>query len=200
MGGSAHLAIVAASAVIVTKPQSMSELVISTSIGALGGLIADIDTSKSKISTTIRVILISGIMTVLLPMKLPGIFSDAVLWVIKNYIAPYSNNVNMLAIMAFLILLVIGSFTKHRKFTHSIEYTLLVTSTVYFINLKFVVPLLVGLLSHMLLDLLNYKDIRISVLLRIDVSLDLCKSNGVVNWCITAFGGVIYGMAIYWIR
>ena len=54
MGGSTHIVIGAASAVIISNPKSTKELILSTGIGALGGLISDIDTGKSKITNAVR--------------------------------------------------------------------------------------------------------------------------------------------------
>lgn len=197
MGGSTHIVIGAASAVIISSPNSTKELILSTGIGALGGLISDIDTSRSKITNALRSFLIILLVGSFAIVRTNNIISSSILKFMKDYILQNSNNRQFLVITLFLILLIAGTLTKHRKVTHSLEYALCMSVIIYFINPYFSLPLFAGMVSHTLLDILNYKKVTISAIFKIEVCLNICKSDGLINWLMTMFGGVLYGIAIY---
>lgn len=200
MGGSTHIVIGAASAVIISSPNSTKELILSTGIGALGGLISDIDTSRSKITNALRSFLIILLVGSFIIVKTNDVISVSVLQFMKDYILKSSNTKQFIAIILFLILLIAGTFTKHRKVTHSIEYALCMVAIIYFINPNLPWALFAGMVSHTLLDILNFKKVTVSVVLKFEVCLKVCKSNGLINWVMTMFGGVLYGIAIYLVR
>lgn len=197
MGGSTHIVIGAASAVIISNPKSTKELILSTGIGALGGLISDIDTGRSKITSAVRSFLIILLVGSFIVVKTNNPMSVSVLKFMKEYILQSSNTKQFIACIFFLILLIAGTFTKHRSVTHSIEYALCMAAIIYFINPFMPRPLFAGMVSHMLLDLLNFKKVTISIFLKFEVCLKICKSDGLINWLMTMFGGVLYGIAIY---
>ena len=103
---------------------------------------------------------------------------------IIDKIVQYKNVTNILiGTLIFLFVSILGSNTKHRTFMHSFLCLLiyyLVLST--FLSQSFAVPFAVGMLSHILLDLLNH--IGVAVLCPISdkrFCLDLCDSDGIVN-------------------
>ena len=122
MSGTTHILIGTASAICVAKPSTRQELITVTILGALGGMIADIDTDNSKISHYFRTGLVLILILGILEMKYNFIdycYIDSIFKFISGH------EKTLIGLLLFLILLFAGTFTKHRRITHSIEYTLL---------------------------------------------------------------------------
>lgn len=184
MSGTTHILLGTAATICVTQPTTKTELIAATLVGALGSMIADIDTDNSKISTFFR----SGLFLLILFGYLQLHYGVVDVSSIYQYMETQFALPQMIGCFVFLLLLLLGTFTKHRHVTHSIEYTLLLCVCMYFIQPSFVLPLAIGLLSHIVLDLLNYKKVRLSLLFKLEFAFKICASDGAINTLLTTVG------------
>lgn len=157
------------------------KVLLATVAGAtIGGVISDLDSYNSAISQILNKITVTIVVTVLLCAGISLIFRLDLI----DKIVQYKNATNILiGILIFLFVSILGSYTKHRTFMHSIPCVLLyyfILST--FLSQNFALSFTVSMLSHIILDLFNH--IGITILCPLSdkrVCLDLCDANGTVN-------------------
>ncbi len=81
----------------------------------------------------------------------------------------------------FVFLYLIGAWTNHRSFTHSILALFLFTVCVNLISPSLAVYFAIGYLSHLMLDLLNRRGIQLFFPLDSRICLHLCYAKGAAN-------------------
>ncbi len=197
MGGSTHLVIGASVAVLAARPSSTSELIIATAVGAAGGLLADVDTDNSKAAHVVRSALFALTAGVGFILYKHGSVGAEIYEFIKRNILVNLTNTQIIAACTFMALLFIGTFQKHRHLTHSIEYALCISVSMYFMNPALALPMFAAMMSHMILDIFNYKAVLISYLFNFRTCFKLCKSQGSINGILSMCGGLLYGLALY---
>lgn len=173
MDGRTHAIVGATTAVAVTQPKTVSSFLFVAATGAAGGLFCDVDSRLSKGSKMLNKIIM-------------GITSIAVLAIAGSFLAPdltkslwenygISNRV-LVGSCLMIIAALVGSHTPHRRVTHSVEYTLIVGVFASIISPMFGIAILVGMVSHIVLDCFNKKPVRVSLLLRFSICFNLCSS------------------------
>ena len=188
MMGYTHVATGAAASIAasycigLTSPESF---LIAATAGAIGGVAPDFDVrdqrgnvkvtdgSRSRIAALGMVVV-----AVILDFALGcGVFTSIIQ---RQYLA-------LGGLVALVALSVIGHFTDHRTFTHSILCALLMGACVYAIYPPMAMPFLVGFALHLLLDILNnpYHNHGMQLLFPIKTgswfALGWCKSGGTGN-------------------
>lgn len=155
MMGKTHVAMGIASAMLILHPVTTQECIVAVVGGALGGVAADIDTVKNdyKYDALIGQLLAYSIFVVLFLLDLllelglcRGVLSN---WGVANAIG----------IAVYILLLLIGFFTPHRTFTHSLLSMALFALSVALACPPLLFSYLIGYASHLLLDILNKKDV-----------------------------------------
>lgn len=177
MSGDTHAAVGAASALLITRPTTLLEAAISIGFGMLGGLLIDIDTKQSKGAKLGRIIMIPFFCYVVVGLYL------FVRWN-KNYLFLVTSQLETKTLIAILMigaLYLYGYHTPHRKFTHSIEFIGMTGILYYMAGFQFTLPLLVGKISHVLIDLLNKTSVRLSCIFQFDFCIGLVSSDGICN-------------------
>lgn len=194
MSGKTHMIIGATSSLFFLPTNRISTTIICASFGALGGMILDIDTRKSKGAVLFRTVkkavelLLALVLIAILLGKEKAFFRILDSW----------NWWNVICLASLFLLYWYGSTTPHRSFTHSIEFVILNTFLLYFLPNLFLCAFLIGELSHIVLDLFNKKDVTLSVLLRIKVSLNLASADGIVDRMLSFLGMI--GLIILFVK
>lgn len=171
--------IVAANSLLLlaSTPTNNKELIVSLAFCTLGSAISDLDIRTTNVHKMVDGITIfSTIITIIafyIDMKYKyGIFST-----IKH-------GLFFLPILGLLLTLGIaffGSHQPHRSFLHSILGTSILTLVFYFCFGNIWYPFLIGMLSHILLDLLNKKSVRIFYPVKKGFCLNLCEYGGIID-------------------
>lgn len=81
----------------------------------------------------------------------------------------------------FAILCLVGIFQEHREFTHSLIALVLFSLSVGLFCYPIIIPFTIGFLSHLLLDILNKKPIRLLYPKEKGVCLKLCYANKIAD-------------------
>ena len=159
MLGKTHIALGVASALIITRPDTVSGLVTAVTAGAIGGYIVDIDIKNRDIEydeLKKRETIYDNIINAL--------FIGAFIlidFLIGNgmcqYIVDNWSWSIWVALALLLALLIIGYNTKHRTFTHSFLALILFSAVMYFICRPAAIPFLIGYASHIVVDFFNKK-------------------------------------------
>lgn len=178
MQGRTHVVAGVATALNIMVPKTPEQLVLGTAFAALGSVISDIDIDSSKSTRHIAraAVLFAVILFVLVASEvyyginiLSSLLSD-------------SNRFRVfVGIAVFFGFCLYGKSTPHRSFTHSILCMLLMTGTIYVLSPNYTTYFFIAFLSHILLDLLNMKQVKLFWPLPGGAHIGLCKSDGVVN-------------------
>ena len=193
MLGKTHVMTGIAASLIITQPSSMVELVSSISGGAIGGWLCDIDCREvSGEEGAIQGLLLTGFVGSIC------VFIDKILgggayeYAISHWGVP-----SIIAVLFFSAVCIIGFFSSHRTFTHSILATLLISSAVFVFCRPIAVPILVGLSSHIILDLFNRRDLKVFFPLDTGICFNICDSDGkanqVIMFCSTILAAILSG-------
>lgn len=178
MLGNTHLTMGIATSLLLVPPKSLPELVVGIGAGALGGLICDIDVGTSKshkqadIITMLAAVIVAGVILI-----------D---WIFKVGIQDkLMSNANFVQVfiptILFIAICAIGKNTKHRTFMHSLVAGVLLTACMA-VALPTAAPYFaIGFASHVGLDTLNKKKVKIFFPADYGVRFNLCSSNGKVN-------------------
>ena len=157
------------------------KLLLTTIAGAtIGGIISDLDSYNSEVSQILNKITAIIVSTVLICVGISYVFKIDII----DKIIQYKSVTNIfIGVLIFLFVSILGSYTKHRTFMHSIPCVAiyyLVLST--FLSQSFAIPFTVSMSAHIILDLFNH--IGVAIMCPFSekrVCFDLCDSGGIVN-------------------
>jgi len=179
MNGSTHMAVGVASSFLILQPKlDLKEIILGTTLAVIGSLVSDIDVDTSKANKAVnKIIWIIGSV---------GIASLILDYFLKLKIyETILNNADIMRVIVsislFGIVLMFAKMTPHRSFSHSIVGILAFYIPVSLIFEKASLYFLVGIISHIVIDLFNKKKIQIFYPFKYGVCFKLCKANGTVN-------------------
>lgn len=92
--------------------------------------------------------------------------------------AEYTQPIKYIWGVVFVILCLAGMYSKHRSFTHSFAALLMYSYLVYQILGDYWVSFFIGYSSHLLLDVLNKKQIRLFYPVKKGLKIGICDSGG----------------------
>lgn len=178
MSGKTHMAVGVAASLVITNPATWAEIVLSSGIGAMGAVISDIDvgTSEShkeadKIIALVTLILIAiGVLDYSFGL---GIWNR-----IKENGILYTK---VIAIIAFVGACTYGREQPHRSFMHSFFACGLLSLILAFIYVPMVKYFAVGFVSHLALDIWNYKRVRLFYPAKKGICFKFAHSKGLIN-------------------
>ena len=97
----------------------------------------------------------------------------------------------LISAVAFIVVCAFGKTQPHRSFLHSILAVILL-SGILSMNYPVIARYFaVAMLSHMLVDCLNYINVRLFYPLKGGISLDLCHANGTVSRLLFLCGNIV---------
>lgn len=168
MSGDTHMAVGAGTAALIStlvfQDSSIVALAEYAAMGAIGGLIVDIDVDSSKGARIVnRLLAIAGAFIAILVLSL--LTGDSTLVDgLKSLNYEIACNV-----LAFASMVVVGKSTGHRTVTHSVEWIAGVSAMVCLVSLKLGVAFFIGAIIHTLTDLLNAKDVTLSIIFKLKI-------------------------------
>ena len=184
-----HIAIGIASVYLVTQPKSMPEFAIATIGGSIGGIISDVDV-KISINNNPHNLSLDALYGELLAIGISTSMLFGIHCLGNNILKDIGWNYiqSSVGVVMFVILTIIGKYSKHRDRTHSILALVLFSISVYLIASKIAFPFAIGFISHLLADLINKSEIRIFYPFKKGISFKLCNANVFINELIFIFG------------
>ncbi|MDP4178990.1 MAG: metal-dependent hydrolase [Bacillota bacterium] len=205
MTGKTHISVgLATAAILLPHSKNHVEFGVSLGFSAIGALMPDVDQKQSILGHIINVFLIS-ILTLLVIIKGIGFLPEYKTFFKNNYIfhwifetltkniLPYSNLFTFIGIVIIFISIIIARKTGHRHFAHSILGLASFSLAIYLIFGKaLLIPFIVGFVSHMAIDLLNYKGEKIFYPFKLGVCFNLAKSGGKLDYSIATAASIIF--------
>ena len=176
MTGKTHTAVGMATALMVTRPTRPVDIVAALTLGAMGGLMPDIDVQTSEIAKIYRYISAASWVILLLATLMHRFDFGAA----YHRYAGSDYYTILCGVVGLMIYMYIGCNTEHRTFTHSLLGTFLASFCVYSMGIGYTDAFAAGYVSHLILDLLNYRDVHILWPFK-GFSLRLCSASGRVN-------------------
>ena len=177
MMGKTHLTVGIAAAFAAVQSNTVPGYVAAVIGGAVGGVLCDIDTLRNdgnNDSITIQLTafaIAAAILTVDWYQNL-GICASAL---------AFDRNRLAFGALALFTLWVIGFFSNHRGFTHSIAACALFTQAVWVLCPAISIPFAAAYASHIVLDLLNRKGVRLLFPMKGGVRFGLFYSDRTAN-------------------
>lgn len=177
MMSKAHLSMGMATSLAVIQPKNLSECMFVLVGGAIGGVLADIDILDNdyKSDALIGQLLAVGIAVVVC--GIDYFFKMGVC----NYVLHKNWFITIIGGIGFCILWIKGFVSDHRGFTHSVVAMLLFSLCLSAIYPLVGVTCLAGYSSHLMLDLLNKRKIRLFYPISGGICLKLCYANKTAN-------------------
>ena len=182
------MAVGTATALAVMQPDNMRGLIVVAGAGMIGSVICDIDVSTSESHRDVNKILGITVVVLLLATLLDNYYKLG----IAGYFQRSSSLLRLFTGLAvFLGLCVFGKEQPHRSFMHSLLAVAVFGLVAYYIFPAAAMPFAAAMLSHMAIDTLNYKKVRILYPLRGGISFKFCKADGWVNNILFYVGALV---------
>ena len=192
MLGNTHIALGIASSLVLTQPQTVSEVIVAVAGGAIGGWIADIDCKDQKLDReTIYDSIISFLFVGALVALDFAVGKGMCQYVFDNWGIPLLG-----VTIGFVALLIVGHTSAHRTFTHSLVGLASFTVLLYILCRPLAIPFLIGYVSHLCADFFNRRGMQLLFPLKWRVCLNLCHSNKTANrvlFWITCVFDLVFG-------
>ena len=192
MTGKTHAAVGAGAALLGASLLGSDAVVMSACLGAIGGLLPDVDSKRSKAhQLSVRIVLGS-------------VFGFCLLFGIQKFTSyEVVNSIGIdtiIGIAGFVTALLVGGRAPHRGMTHSFVFAAILSIAVMLVFKSAAFYFIIGYLSHLLIDTLNTKGEQLLWPLPRRFCFGLCKANGLADtvcyWLGMAACGVFLGLAI----
>ncbi len=177
MMGNTHVWAGITAALLAVRPENPASCVIPVTMGALGGLLPDVDIRRSRHG---KEILIAWLMVLFL--AIAGVVLD--LYLKTGYLSLLWQRLRGTPVLgAFLVAFMVlwGRRTPHRTLTHSFFFVGACAGAMYLILPPLALPFAAGGLSHLLLDALNRKPESLLYPFPGGCCMGLCRADGAVN-------------------
>lgn len=192
-----HLSMGIATALVLAEPGSVPMCLAAIVGGGLGGVTPDIDTINGDYKSDSMVAQVLAIGIVALIFVIDRCFGLGISSAIFN-----NRKSAMPGAALYIGLLIVGFFTAHRSFTHSLLAMVLFSYAVNRVYTPLSVFYAAGYLSHLVLDVLNKRGIRLFFPLSFRVSLNLFYADRAVNRLLTKVGvklsAILFVFKILW--
>lgn len=174
-----HLAVGYAASLLIFPPKSITELISCIGVSTIGAVISDVDatTSESKKSLkTVSTIIFSAVALIII---LDSFFHTSFIY----YLSQMDKVMRIFSgIILFLGICIFGERQPHRSFMHSILGVIAIVLSFSIIAPSSAKYMAISMISHILIDLLNKRKIRILYpSKKIRIGFGLCYADGIVN-------------------
>jgi len=191
MMGKTHMAAGVASSLIIMQPKSYEECILALIGGAVGGVLADVDILDNDSSDSLRVQLSAMGLTFIL-LIVDSFFHLG----ICDSIFAGGYRLPTIGFAIFALLWLIGVFSAHRSFTHSVLALGGYSGAVYLIYPALMPAFAVGYASHLALDLLNKRSLPLLYPFKGGFCLKLCYADGPANKLLFTLGSAVSLIAL----
>ncbi|MCC8045217.1 MAG: metal-dependent hydrolase [Clostridiales bacterium] len=164
-----------------------------------GAVIPDIDIKSTRVSRdTLYGRIIAG-----------AVITAAVFWgqaqpvmLLRKILEACISNTLLMGFLLMSILCAAGRISGHRNFSHSFLFCILMGAAIYLLCPALLPGFSIGCLSHLLLDCLNKKPLRLLYPIKARFCVKLCYSDGIANTVLLWVGLAlsIYGIAAAWLK
>lgn len=183
MMGKTHFTIGLATSLAIMQPESFNECAVALIAGAFGGVTPDNDLLDQTHSLSAQ---LYAMVTTFIVLLADFFFK----WGICEHIMANQTRA-MIGLIGFLVFWIIGCYTDHRTFTHSLTAMFIYSLFFGFIYEPFTLCFMAAYLSHLLLDMLNKKKVPIFYPLDFGIALKLCYANGKFDVALMYIGGIV---------
>lgn len=184
-----HLAVGVAVTTMVLMPKELSSMAMCICGSAIGSVISDVDVSSSKPRKTLNKLISFSITAIAILVMLELVLKMPIYNMIESQTNAYRI---LLGYVTFLLLSIYGTTTKHRTYTHSIIGLISFTGVVWIAMPPLAIPFGIGMVSHIMLDMLNTKKVRLLYPMKNGgIALKLCLADGKANKVIGITGTLI---------
>ncbi len=177
MMGKTHVAVGVATALMALHPGSVSGCLCAVAGGALGGWLSDIDVRDDGRAHDVWQGGLTSVGIAAAALAIDTIRGGAAL----TYVVSHSGVLFVAGLASFVVLCVVGSQARHRRFTHSVVALALFSAAVWLFCAPLSLGFAVGFASHIVLDLFNYKRVQVLWPFGKGFSFKMCRSNGKAN-------------------
>lgn len=189
MTGKTHVIVGAAAGLVTTSAlvpslASPAGLACAAAGGALGGMLPDLDVRNTAHPLQERLARLACAVLLLAALGLEA----AAGWPLGRRAAEAGLGVVAFGAVVFVALCCAARLSAHRSFSHSLAALAGFAVATRLLCPPLVPALTVGMASHLALDLLNHRPVRLFWPVRRGFCLGLCKTDGVVDACCLAGG------------
>lgn len=188
MTGKTHTAVGVAASMLVTQPSTLKELLLCLGVSVIGSVISDIDVTTSESHQTLNKIL-----GVILLVSILLAFAEYQ-WSVGILSAMLSNSTYarlFLGAVIFFGICIFGKEQPHRSFLHSIMGLALLSMAVYILSPALVPYFAVAMTSHIMIDTLNNKKVKLFYPLPGGIRFSLCSADGIMNSLLFKAGSLV---------
>lgn len=178
MTGKTHWVVGITTALCVLQPTNLKEWGIGVGAAMVGSVISDIDVHSSHSQKILNRVIKIAVAAALVLAFVEYRFRIGILQAFSEEDGIFRAFVGL---FAFLLMCAVGKNSPHRSFTHSFLGWAILSGIVYFISPLAAPYFAVAMLSHILLDLLNRRKVRLLYPLKKGICFSVCKSDGALN-------------------
>ncbi|MBC8062673.1 MAG: metal-dependent hydrolase [Clostridiaceae bacterium] len=194
MTGKTHMSVgLAASSLLLKHPKSRVEFGIFLGFAVIGALMPDVDQKQSTLGHFINVVMIS-ILIGLIALKVIGIVPQyssyiqnsillkSLFQAVTADILGMSNFFTIIGCVLIIINIIVARITGHRKFAHSFLGFISFSVGIFLLfGMLVLKPFVIGYISHLAIDLLNYKEEKLFFPSKFGVCLNLVRTGGAID-------------------
>lgn len=178
MTGKTHWAVGTAAALCMTQPSNVREWVLCIGAASVGSVISDIDVTTSDSRETLNRI------TVVAVLAAAAVAAAEARWhlgIVRNFDRESSLFRLIVGFGVFLAVCMFGKNQPHRSFMHSFLGWFLLGGVAGLIYPAMAPYFSAAMLSHMMIDLLNRRNVRLLYPLKKGFCFGVCSADGWVN-------------------
>jgi len=175
----------------ITAPQTAPEFLLAVSVGAIGAVISDIDVETSNIHRNIGKVLLLMIALAAVLLGLDVFLKTGIVHKVMD-----DSSILKIAVgcLIFMVVCVFGKEQPHRTFMHSFLALFLLDFAIGLIWPKLIFYFTIGFLSHLVLDILNKKKLRLLYPLKGGFCIRLFSADGLANQIFYIVGCIAAGI------
>lgn len=200
MMGKTHLFMGITAAAVLTRPDTVGGCLAALMGGAAGGVLSDIDVKPGKGSRDApdARVMAGGICA--LALAVDHLIGSGIVAELKAC----GRERLYLGLGLLMLLCLVGYFQPHREFTHSFLALLLFSGAVGLFSSSIQPAFAAGFLSHIMLDVLNKKSVRLLFPIGTGFCLKLCYADKMANRGLLCFGMAftalfcLYMLMLFW--
>lgn len=186
MLGKTHLSIGIAVAAAVMQPETAHECLAAVLGGTVGGVLCDIDTLRNDGKKDSIVIQFSAAAAAVCILAADYFLNTGLCAAALQQ----DRQRLMLGATAYIVLWIVGFFSGHRGFTHSLAAGAMFAQVVRMVCPPLAIPFAAAYASHIAIDLLNKKGVRLLWPMKGGVCLGLCYSDRMANTLLFRLGSL----------
>lgn len=195
MTSKTHCAVGTAATLLILPPDNWKEFLICMGTASIGSCICDIDVSSSNSHKGLSRLLAAAAIASAIIFLLNFVFNIGIIDAIKNNSTVLQF---LIGFALFLAICIFGERQPHRSFMHSVIAVAAISFSVYIMIPSAVGYVIVSMSSHIILDLLNRRDVQLFYPSRFgQFSLGLFPASGKADKVFFVIGciGIVFGMA-----